>query len=33
MLQHWVSEGEFYIGGCVLLTFNEKARLALNELP
>ena len=33
MLQHWVSEGEFYIGGFVLLTFVEPVRLALNELP
>ena len=23
MLQHWVSEGEFYIGGFVLLKFIE----------
>ena len=26
------SEGEFYIGGFVLLTFVEPVRLALNEL-
>ena len=32
MLQHWTSEGEFYIGGSVLLTFVEPVRLALNEL-
>ena len=32
MLQHWVSEGEFYIGDFVLLTFIEPIRLALNEL-
>ena len=31
MLQHWASEGEFYIGGFVLLTFIEPVRLALNE--
>ena len=28
MLQHWVSEGEFYIGGYVVLTFVEPVRLA-----
>ena len=32
MLHHWVSEGEFYIGGFVLLTFIEPYRLVLNEL-
>ena len=32
MLQHWVSEGKFYIGGFVLLTFIEPVRLLLNEL-
>ena len=32
MLQHWVSEGKFYIGGFVLLTFIEPYRFVLNEL-
>ena len=32
MLQHWVSEGEFYTGGFVLLTFIEPVRLVPNEL-
>ena len=32
MLHHWGSEGEFYIGGFILLTFTEPVRLALNEL-
>ena len=32
MLHHWVSDGKFYIGGFVLLTFVELVRLAINEL-
>ena len=32
MLHHWGSEGEFNIGGFILLTFIEPVRLALNEL-
>ena len=32
MLQHWAIEGEFYIGGVVLLKFIEAVRLALDEL-
>ena len=32
MLQCWVSEGEFYIGGFVLLTFNEPVRCAILSL-
>ena len=32
MLQHWAREGEFYIGGLVLLIFVEPFMLALYEL-
>ena len=31
MLQYWVSEGKFYIGGFVLLTFIERQPNQLNE--
>ena len=30
MLQHWASQGEFYIGGCVLRNFIELVRFVLH---